>query len=205
MNIYFFFFQVWHTGQKSLQLSKDDTYRAATNLVCYGGLIRDEDGVCQRSFSRKIDRCSMLQAEPWGALDRLQLTWHSRFCHIILEIDNVLVVQLLTEENYNTNASTALVRDIKHLILQDWHVRIQHVNREGNRCVDWLTNVGISLPMGLHSHVHVPNDLQYLFTDDIMGVCLLPPDVHDYILIVFFYFCLFLYKNNNNNLFKIKA
>lgn len=82
-----------------------------------------------------------------------------------------LVVQLLTKEDYGTNVHVAIVREINHLLLQDWQVRIQHIYREGNRCVDWLVNVGFSLPMHLHSYVQVLNDLQQLLTDDIMGVC----------------------------------
>lgn len=64
----------WQKPPKGWQkVNTNGAYHAATNLACCGGLIRDEDGVYLRSFSRKIGKYYVLQAELWGALDGLQL------------------------------------------------------------------------------------------------------------------------------------
>ncbi|XP_021905497.1 protein ROOT INITIATION DEFECTIVE 3-like [Carica papaya] len=59
------------------------------------------------------------KAELWGAYDGLQLDWDTECRNIILEMDSSLVVQVLTKEDYETNAHAALVRAIKYLLLQD--------------------------------------------------------------------------------------
>lgn len=81
-------------------------------------------------------------------------------------MNNSLAVQLLTKEDYGANAHAAFIPIIKHLLLQDWQVCIQHIYREGNKRVNWLANAGFSLQMSFHPYAQVRDDLQQFLTDD---------------------------------------
>lgn len=49
-------------------MNTDGAHCANINLSYCDGVIIDKNEVCLKNFSRKIDSCSVLQVELWGAL-----------------------------------------------------------------------------------------------------------------------------------------
>ncbi|XP_050216415.1 uncharacterized protein LOC126667478 [Mercurialis annua] len=159
-----------------LKLNSDGAVRGPTNRAASGGVARNSSGEWMFGYSRLIGRCSVLQAELWGALDGLNLAWSRGHKQVILEMDSKLAVDAITNEDLTINANTNLLWAIRDLLKRNWHIQVCHIYREGNRCADRLANIGFSHPLGLALHENQVDDVSSILVDDIAGVSL--PRMH---------------------------
>jgi len=86
-----------------------------------------------------------------------------------LEVDSALVVGFLKTGVSERHPLSFLVRLCHGFLLKDWIVRISHVYREANRLADGLANYAFLLPIGIHVFVSVPDVVEPLFSDDVIG------------------------------------
>ncbi|KAJ8768782.1 hypothetical protein K2173_023686 [Erythroxylum novogranatense] len=117
--------------------------RAATA----GGLLRDASGRWIVGFGANVGFCSAWHAELWAVFYGLHLAWAFGYSSIDLSIDYVLVVSLISSAS--SPVLNTLVSAIRKLLSRNWEVRVRHIYREGNRCVDWLANYSYGLPLGV--------------------------------------------------------
>lgn len=104
-----------------------------------------------------------------GVYYGLYLAWTKALTRVELEVDSELVVGFLKTGIGDQHPLSFLVRLCHGLLSKDWIVRITHVYREANRLADGLANYAFSLPLGFHSLIDVPDDLEVILHEDSLG------------------------------------
>ncbi|KAL9860860.1 putative ribonuclease H domain, reverse transcriptase zinc-binding domain-containing protein [Arabidopsis thaliana] len=151
------------------KVNTDGASRGNPGLATAGGVIRDGAGNWCGGFALNIGRCSAPLAELWGVYYGLYLAWTKALTRVELEVDSELVVGFLKTGIGDQHPLSFLVRLCHGLLSKDWIVRITHVYREANRLADGLANYAFSLPLGLHSLIDVPDDLEVILHEDNLG------------------------------------
>ncbi|GAU37815.1 hypothetical protein TSUD_276320 [Trifolium subterraneum] len=156
-----------------IKLNCDGAHKSSINLSGYGGLLRDNNGICISSFARKISSCDALHVEMWGMYNGIDLARRHGITHLQVESDSKVLVEMVTRNcNVNENIPT-LLRRIRDLIKMNWDVQINHTWREGNKSVDWLANYSLTLnSFDLHVLETPPRELQSLLFYDFSGNCM---------------------------------
>ena len=95
--------------------------------------------------------------------------WEKKVTRVELEVDSALVVGFLKTGVSERHPLSFLVRLCHGFLSKDWIVRISHVYREANRLADGLANYAFLLPIGIHVFVSVPDVVEPLFSDDVIG------------------------------------
>lgn len=138
-----------------IKVNTDSAYSATEELATAGGLIRDNQGNFIEGFTLNVGSCNPLSAEPWAILHCLQLAWDRGFRNVIMETDYLMASTLVKKGIDVPNKFWPLTTTIKSLLSLDWNVRVEHVFRECNRAVDWLTKLARTTPIG-SIHVQTP-------------------------------------------------
>ena len=110
-----------------------------------GGLICDHNGKWIKGYMRHIGFASSITAEFWALKDRLLLASQLGITQLLVELDAKVVVDLMRSSKFSNNSFSSFLNDCKYLLRQFHQVRISHVFREANRCVDHLTKGGCTL------------------------------------------------------------
>lgn len=135
-----------------------------------GGLIRDAQGRWCGGFCVNIGMCSITLAILWGLYQGLLLAWRNGIRELVEEVDSLCVTKLVSNEMVAPNASGPLLHVIKELLTRDWNVSLQHVYREANHSADFLANLALSVPVGIHVHESPPVGLNVWLQHDMYGV-----------------------------------
>ena len=151
------------------KVNTDGASRGNPGLATAGGVIRDGAGNWCGGFALNIGRCSAPLAELWGVYYGFYLAWTKALTRVELEVDSELVVGFLKTGIGDQHPLSFLVRLCHGLLSKDWIVRITHVYREANRLADGLANYAFSLPLGFHSLIDVPDDLEVILHEDSLG------------------------------------
>ncbi|KAG7594637.1 Ribonuclease H-like superfamily [Arabidopsis thaliana x Arabidopsis arenosa] len=152
-----------------IKLKTDGASHGNPGLATAGGVLRDGYGDWCGGFSLNIGRCTAPLAELWGVYYGLYIAWEKKITRLELEVDSQLVVGFLKTGVSEMHPLSFLVRLCHGFLSRDWIVRISHLCREANRLADGLANYAFSLPIGFHFFDAVPNDVDSLFRDDVIG------------------------------------
>ena len=94
---------------------------------------------------RHIGFASSIIAEFWALKDGLLLASQLGISKLLVELDAQTVVNLLHSSRPYNNSFSSLLNDCRYLLRQFQQVRVSHVFREANRCVDYLAKGGCTL------------------------------------------------------------
>ena len=107
-----------------------------------GGLIRDSEGRWINGYSRSIGHTISVVAELWAVRDGLNLAIQLGISCLEVELDAKIIVELLENTNSINIKISPLLHDCRFLLTRFTQVRVAHVYREVNRCVDLLAKQG---------------------------------------------------------------
>ncbi|XP_075670215.1 uncharacterized protein LOC142639980 [Castanea sativa] len=110
-----------------------------------GGVIRDCHGGWVKGFSRPIGHTTSVMAEWWALRDGLMLTIQLGIHQLEVELDAKVIGEILNSANYPNRSYATLMCDFRSLMARFKHIRVGHVFREANRCVDLLAKRGCSM------------------------------------------------------------
>ncbi|XP_061340010.1 uncharacterized protein LOC133286593 [Gastrolobium bilobum] len=96
-------------------------------------------GNMPQKISMQIDVAWQFPIELWGVLRGLELTWREGYRNIIIESDSSSVITVLTM-NGEAVRECHLIARIRTWLNRSWSVNLMHTYREGNVCVNWMTN-----------------------------------------------------------------
>ena len=117
-------------------------------------------------FTTNIGHTSSFNAELWGFREGLTIAKGHGFTHIFAETDSEAMVKTLHNDTETSLSDSTLVADCKSLIRQFQDVKIRHVYREGNKCADFLANMGQDSNWGTTLLDHPPAEIQELLSYD---------------------------------------
>ena len=72
------------------------------------------------AFPCNIDSCLVLEAELWGMLNGLSLTW------AVLESDSFFANSLISSYISDMQPNSQIVLEVRHLLNQSWDIVVQH-------------------------------------------------------------------------------
>ena len=107
-----------------------------------GGVFRDSSGVWVTGFKRGLGVGSVLSAELWGILIGIQIAWNRGIRKLWIESDSLIAVNLVRKGCLPSHQYHNLVCSIRSYMDKQWHLRVTHTHREGNRVADALANEG---------------------------------------------------------------
>jgi ribonuclease HI len=153
-----------------LVLNTDGAAKAGTGLTRCGGVIRDAHGNWIVGFAKNLGTTNAYIAELWGLYEGLKLANNSGVHQLEVQMDSSIVVTSIQHGKIGSTKGWSIIRKIKHLLNSTWSVRITHVYREANRCVDVLGNLGCTFLHGLHVFNNPPTEVKMVLDDDFRGV-----------------------------------
>ncbi|KAK7268950.1 hypothetical protein RIF29_21661 [Crotalaria pallida] len=108
-----------------------------------------------------------------GLLYGLELASSLGMDRVIIELDSKTAITLVEGQYPITHHCYSLViRRIRSLLLQQYHVVIRHVFREANRSADFLVNLGHSYSFDVHYFLTPPIAMLSVSREDNWGVSL---------------------------------
>ncbi|KAF7829553.1 ribonuclease H [Senna tora] len=152
-----------------VKFNVDGARKDSLNLTTCGGVARDSSGRFLFGFVRDLGDGTVLNAELWGILSALEVSWHKGFKKIVVESDCLVAVKLVNDLVQMTHPCSAILSQIHHWATFDWEVRFVHVHREGNYAADALAAYAFSRPLGLHVLEAAPICLHQCLLDDLAG------------------------------------
>lgn len=116
-------------------------------------------------------KATSLLAELWAIYFGIIIAVNARFVRLIIESDCLTTINLLTSNEKTPYHLYATLIDSCRTKLGDLHqVRIQHIHREGNCCVDSLAKAASQESFELVYYDHVPTFLNSFFVADYVGI-----------------------------------
>ncbi|GAV76963.1 RVT_3 domain-containing protein [Cephalotus follicularis] len=104
-------------------------------------VIRDETRNWVPGFSCFIGVCSSLQAELWGLRGGIKMAWSMHISKLIVETDSQLSILMIQVAATTFHLLSALIEDYRSLLSKPWECSMHHIFQEGNKCVDFITNL----------------------------------------------------------------
>ncbi|CAI0374831.1 unnamed protein product [Linum tenue] len=100
----------------------------------------------------------------------LQRAWDEGYRKVQLQLDSQVAVKLLQDTGYRDHAQAGVLSRAHELISREWEVDIKHIYREGNKCADFLANLGHTLDINLHCTPIDHSCLNHLLLYDMQGL-----------------------------------
>ncbi|KAL9453332.1 hypothetical protein AB3S75_009020 [Citrus x aurantiifolia] len=135
-----------------------------------GGVIRDYAGNWISGFCMNIGECTVVMAELWGLYQGLLLAWETGIKWLMVEVDSLCVTQMISKHVVVPNVSYALVVAVRDLLNRNWQVCLTHIYREANSVADFMANMALSLPSGMHLFSSPPMGTYSAILQDMIGV-----------------------------------
>ena len=107
-----------------------------------GGIIRDCHGNWVKGYSRSIGYTTSVLAKWWALWDDLILTIQLGINQLEVELDAKVTVELLNGAECPNQSYSLLLNDCRSLIARLVQVRVGHVYRKANQCIDFLAKRG---------------------------------------------------------------
>ncbi|KAH9718348.1 putative ribonuclease H protein [Citrus sinensis] len=142
-----------------------------TGAAAAGGVIRDSVGHWVSGFSMNIGESSVIMTELWGLYQGLSLAWNVGIRHLLVEVDNLCVTQMISQQVVVPNVSYALVVAIRDFLNRNWQINISHIYREANSAADFMANMAHLVPHGLQLFSNPPVGIYSILSQDMYGVC----------------------------------
>ncbi|CAL1358444.1 unnamed protein product [Linum trigynum] len=153
-----------------IAINCDGSVLQNSGVAFAGGLLRDHGGRCLGAFACNLGICSITTAELRGAVMGLQAAWDDGYRKVQLQLDSQVAVHLLQDKNYRDHAQAGVLSKAQELLSRQWDVDIIHIYREGNKCADFLANLGHTLDIELHCIPIDPSCLSHLILYDGQGL-----------------------------------
>lgn len=157
-------------GDGWLTLNTDGAARSNGSSSGCGGVLRNGQGVWLGGFSRRTGDASPYVAELWGVWEGLRLAWSMGFTNIELQVDSKAVVSAISNTLGDSFDERGLIRRIRHLLDNDWQIRVSHVYREANKVADGLAALGCELVDDVVFYYQPPSSVLQYVHDDCNGV-----------------------------------
>lgn len=154
------------------KLNTNGSVHGTLALVGASGLIRESDGKWIKGFQQNLSCSTVIVAEFWVILSRLELAWNVGCRNLMVESDSESACILVRNRTNSTAIIKPIWTKISQLLSRDWMVSIHHIYREANFCVDWLANRTCNQPLGLHICEEAPRGLLHLFMPYLLLVVL---------------------------------
>ncbi|CAI0392378.1 unnamed protein product [Linum tenue] len=122
------------------------------------------------AFAGKLGTCSITTAELRGAVQGLQVAWDEGYRRVQLQLDSQVAVKLLQEKDNRDHAQVGVMSRAQELLSKQWEVEVHHIYREGNKCADFLANLGHTFDIGFHRIPLDHSDLNNLILYDRQGL-----------------------------------
>ncbi|KAL5791917.1 hypothetical protein ACOSP7_000511 [Xanthoceras sorbifolium] len=113
------------------------------------GVISDTNIGWLGGFSLNRGVGNVLDAEFWGLLEGLSLTWKAGFRKILVESDSLILVELLGKDDIENHPLFTIISSCKLLLNKDWDCRVKHMFRECNRLANDLASIGKRMSLGM--------------------------------------------------------
>ncbi|CAI0558886.1 unnamed protein product, partial [Linum tenue] len=84
-------------------------------------------------------------------VEGLQLAWDLGYQRERVELDSRCVIHLISSNANPDHQHISVIDRLQALVRHDLEVVFSHVYREGNKCSDYHSNQGHSMPLGFHS------------------------------------------------------
>lgn len=88
-------------------------------------------------------------------------------------MDAKVVIQFLQQGIPPTHHNATLVHEVLSLAKEGWIHEFRHILREGNKCADFLANLGQSYPQGQTILMDPPAELLAFLEHDAAGIATL--------------------------------
>ncbi|CAN1822238.1 Putative ribonuclease H protein At1g65750 [Linum perenne] len=95
--------------------------------------------------------CSITRAELRGSVEELTRAWDAGFRKVILQLDSKVAIALMSNSTETAHQHGMEVIQFRSMLRRDWTVKFIHFFREANFLVDYLTNKGYDLTLGIHT------------------------------------------------------
>lgn len=152
------------------KLNVDGSVKTPSMLAACGGLIRNDAGEFIKGFYCNLGICSMVKVELWGLYYCLQLAKTQGISKLVVELDSLVALNVFQKKCPSTHHCFAFVRDICTLLQDKWACLLIHSVRKGNKCADYLANLGYSSTFTCTVLEHPTQSLHHLFWQDTVGV-----------------------------------
>ena len=125
---------------------------------------------------RHIGIATSIIAEFWALRDGLVLASQLGITQLLVELDAEVIVDQALSKKPSNNSYSSLLNDCRYLLGQFHRIKISHMFREANRCVDYLIKGDYSLPGNLVVLDSPPtNDLFVILNSNAIGMYSLRP------------------------------
>ncbi|MBA0770452.1 hypothetical protein Gotri_019086 [Gossypium trilobum] len=129
-------------------LYSDGTVKVISGNAAVGGVIRDHHGGWILGFNKRLGQCSIFNYELWDILDDFALLQSRQYDKVLIWTDNMEVLQDIQEAFSKTSYST-LIRRIQQLLLEIGQWEFEHIPKEENIEVDYITKLTFDKNEGL--------------------------------------------------------
>ncbi|GAU36430.1 hypothetical protein TSUD_19650 [Trifolium subterraneum] len=134
------------------------------SIVGCGGIIRGNQCEYLGGFAKGVGVCTAFVAELFLYARSLGFT------AVESNIDSIVVVSAIKNGRKSSSIGKSLVKQIRRSLELDWDIKIVHVYRESNKCVDALANIGCTLDCEVIHYDSFPNEIRNLVLDDERGI-----------------------------------
>ncbi|GMP65273.1 hypothetical protein CsSME_00026140 [Camellia sinensis var. sinensis] len=158
--------------KRTLKLNVDGCSKGDPGQAGYGGLLRDDTGLWLWGFYGKLGHCYSLEAELWAIYRGLTILFQKGTKDVVIESDSELAINQLQNGPCLNSPYKAPIEDAKFL-LKRCNCSLQYTPREGNKCADWLANMGVSQDKHVLVLEEPPEEVKALLIADLTGTSVL--------------------------------
>ena len=152
-------------------MNTDGSRNNETKVAAFGGVFRDEHGVCLGDFRGNMGVGSVLRTKLCGTKHGLLQAWNKGYSKVWCEMDSQMVESLINSLSWKMfHACAAILEDIHALKNCDWQVKITYIWREANRCADALARLGSDCQAPWKFWDISPSYVLPMLTNDSIGV-----------------------------------
>ncbi|KAK8526228.1 hypothetical protein V6N12_020707 [Hibiscus sabdariffa] len=133
------------------KLNVDGSVGRATGMAACGGVICNEEGTWLIGFSRKLDLCSVLEAELWGLYEGLLTAWSIGIRFLLIESDYLEAVNLVDNRDSLLIVPT-IIYYIAELLTRAWSIKLCHIGRKGKETPVSSSFCHLPIPFSIVTH-----------------------------------------------------
>ncbi|MCI03243.1 ribonuclease H protein [Trifolium medium] len=108
----------WKKPDGWIKLNSDGACRGGGDTSGCGGLFHNSDERWIKGYIKKIKACDALHAEMWGMYIDLDLECKEHICHLIVESDSKILIDMIMDNKFNGTLPT-LVWRVRNMLALD--------------------------------------------------------------------------------------
>ncbi|MBA0819259.1 hypothetical protein Gohar_003824 [Gossypium harknessii] len=106
-----------YLAAKRIRLYYDGAIKVNSGEAVAGGVVKDSYGHWILGFNRRLELCSVFNAELWGTLDGLIVIHNKRWEKVSIRIDSLEVIQAI-KEAFSRPSYLAVIRYIQPILVR---------------------------------------------------------------------------------------